>query len=237
MIQKMLPTYITMATAPFSLDSRDALSNSFSVSYMLLFSYTIVTLIEALTTESRAARHVMNLETAVSVVAGYFYMQFAAMAQKPGFRPSTVMPYRYLDWCITTPMLLLAMMLYLSSSRGSSSVRWQTFVLALVLDYAMLGAGYVGESGRADRGASGMVSFAFFASLVAVVWSAFRTEILGSASKKVVFGAFAAIWSAYGVVYYVQDERKRALAYNVLDVVSKAFMGIYLWSTIGHVLV
>ena len=110
-------------------------------------------------------------------------------------------------------------------------------MVALLLDYAMLGAGYIGESGRADRGASGMVSFAFFASLVAVVWTAFRAEIKGSASKKVVFGAFAAIWSAYGVVYYMQDERKRAMAYNALDVISKAFVGIYMWSTMGHVLV
>ena len=211
------------------------LSNSFSVSYLVLFSYTVVTLIEALTTDVRAARHVMNLETAVSVVAGYFYMRFAGMAQEPGFKPSDVMPYRYLDWSITTPMLLLAMMLYLSPAR-SAGVPWHTFALALVLDYCMLGAGYVGESGRADRATSGLVGFACFAGLVAVIWHAFRPEILGSASNKVVFGAFAVVWSMYGVVYYVRDERTRAIAYNVLDVVAKAMLGMYMWATVGHVL-
>jgi bacteriorhodopsin len=222
------------AMAAFSLDGTDAVSNSFSVAYLLLFSYTVVTLIEALTTDVRSARHIMNLETAVSVVAGYFYLRFARMAQEKGFRASDVMPYRYLDWSITTPLLLLAMMLYFS--RSSHGVRWQTFGLALVLDLAMLGTGYLGESGRADRTASGMVSFAFFAGLVALVWSAFGAEIARSASKKVVFVAFAVIWASYGIVYYVRDERTRALSYNTLDVVAKAMLGMYMWATVGRVL-
>lgn len=199
-------------------------------------------MIESLTTESRTVRHIMNLETAVSVVAGYFYMRFAAMAQRPGFSPGDVMPYRYLDWAITTPMLLLAMLLFVSDR----PVAWRTYAPVLLLDLAMLGAGYAGESGRLPRAGAGALSFAFFAGLLAALWAALGGTLRAratsaragtSAVKGVVFGVFAVSWTLYGVAYYVRDERWRAIAYNGLDVVSKALVGLFLWATAGRVLV
>ena len=216
-------------SAPFALTG-DVVRDSFSVSYLVLFSFTIVTLIQALTTSDAVARHVLNLETAVSVVAGYFYMRFAAMAQREDFDPAETMPYRYLDWSITTPMLLLALMLYLSHAHGGRGVKWGAFLAAAALNYAMLGAGYAGESGRVDRAFAGLVSFGFFAALVAVVWSVCRCH-------RALFYVFAVLWSLYGVVYFVRDDRIKAVAYNALDVVSKAIVGVYMWVYFGRVLV
>lgn len=208
----------------------DPVRDSFAVAYVVLFSFTIVTLIQALTTTDAVARHVLNLETAVSVVAGYFYMRFAAMAQARGFDPAETLPYRYLDWSITTPMLLLALMLYLSHVNGGrGGVKWGAFLAAVALNYAMLAAGYAGDSGRVDHAFAGVVSFGFFAALVAVVWSVCRCH-------RALFYVFAALWSLYGVVYFLRDDRKKAIAYNALDVASKAVVGVYMWLYFGRVL-
>ena len=124
----------------------DAVRDSFTISYLVLFSFTVITLIEALTTDDVAARHIMNLETAVSIVAGFFYVNFAARATSTVQVSTdelckTIMPYRYLDWVITTPMLLLVLMLNLSK-RGRP-VRWGVYAAVVALDFAMLGSGYL----------------------------------------------------------------------------------------------
>ena len=49
---------------------------SFTVSYILLLTTATITFIEALRTQTPYIRHILNLETAISVVAGYFYSIF-----------------------------------------------------------------------------------------------------------------------------------------------------------------
>jgi hypothetical protein len=52
------------------------LRNTFNTTYIVLFGYTCITLIEALRTNSANTRHIMNIETAVSLVAGIVYGTF-----------------------------------------------------------------------------------------------------------------------------------------------------------------
>jgi bacteriorhodopsin len=214
----------------------DAVRDSFSVAYVVLFSFTIVTLIQALTTSDATARHVMNLETAVSVVAGYFYLKFATVAaQRADFDPARdVLPLRYLDWSVTTPMLLLALMLYLGHHGARRGVGWRAFLAVAALNYGMLAAGYAGETGVvADRRVAGAVGFACFAAMLAVIWATYAPS---RAEPRALLAVFAALWAAYGGAYFMRDERAKAVAYNVLDVLSKAVLGMYMWTYFGRVI-
>jgi len=49
------------------------------------------------------------------------------------------------------------------------------------------------------------------------------------------FIVFAILWSLYGVAYQLEEEDKN-IAYNVLDVFSKALFGVGLWFYYGKVL-
>ena len=49
---------------------------TFYITYVLLITTGTITLIEALRNNQPAVRHVMNLETCISIIAGYFYSQF-----------------------------------------------------------------------------------------------------------------------------------------------------------------
>jgi hypothetical protein len=46
---------------------------------------------------------------------------------------------------------------------------------------------------------------------------------------------FAAIWTGYGIAYLMDEETKN-LAYNGLDVISKAVFGVVLYLFFGKVL-
>ena len=47
-----------------------------------------------------------------------------------------------------------------------------------------------------------------------------------------IFGAFLVFWSLYGVVYMLGDdkEEEKNIGYNILDLFSKCFVGIFFWA-------
>ena len=49
---------------------------SFSITYIFLLTTATITFIEAMRTNTPTVRHVINLETAVSLIASYFYSVF-----------------------------------------------------------------------------------------------------------------------------------------------------------------
>jgi len=203
--------------------------NSFFTSYLVLFGYTIITLIEAIRTPSVLVRHIMNIETAVSLVAGLVYGYFYEEVKKPSPDLQKVMKIRYIDWSITTPLILLSILLFYN---GEAAVDYRTFLGIAILNGGMLYSGYLGETGAISRMTGGVFGFAFFGAMLAL----FYTCCLPAKASPIVFYVFAAIWALYGVVYYIEDEETKNMWYNVLDITAKALFGVVLWSYFGKVL-
>jgi bacteriorhodopsin len=203
------------------------LRNTFSTSYLVLFGYTIITLVEALRTKSTEVRHIMNIETAVSVIAGFVYGQFQEMMKQPIPDFEQIMQLRYVDWSITTPLILLALLLFYN---GSNNISFWNYLLIIALNAGMLLFGYLGESKMIDKMTGSIVGFGFFAMLLYVLGQCCITPN----RSIIVFGVFAILWSLYGVAYWLDDENKNIM-YNILDICSKAIFGVILWLYFGHV--
>ena len=95
----------------------------------------------------------MNLETCISVVAGYFYGLFVDKINKAEKDEKTeelpldeINDNRYTDWGISTPLMLLVLCLVLGME-NKHVVNFWTFMLILLFNFLMLGSGYVGETG------------------------------------------------------------------------------------------
>jgi bacteriorhodopsin len=205
------------------------LQNSFMTSYVVLVGYTGLTLIEALRTPSVNVRHVMNIETTVSLIAGIVYGIFYDMVKTAKTVDlHQITKIRYIDWSITTPLILLVLMLFY---KGSAAPNYKTYLQLILLNWAMLGSGFLGEEGILSRPAGFLLGFLFFGLML---WSFYSCCIAPSANHAVFF-VFAAIWSGYGVAYMLDEETKN-IAYNGLDVVSKAVFGVILYFYFGKVL-
>lgn len=204
------------------------LNDTFMVSYLVLFGYTVITLVEALRTSDTNVRHIMNIETAVSLVAGLVYGMFMERVKQPTFDLKEIMPLRYLDWSITTPLILLAIVLFYNKH---SPVSYKVFGGILGLNWAMLYAGYLGETAAISRFAGLVLGFLFFAALLALLYT-----VIPKGTPIAVFGVFAVIWSLYGVAYMFEDEEKKNITYNILDVIAKALFGVVLWMYFGRIL-
>jgi bacteriorhodopsin len=203
--------------------------NTFFTSYLILFGYTIITLVEAIRTPSTLIRHIMNIETAVSLVAGLVYGYLVEEVRKPGADLKKITQIRYFDWSITTPLILLVILLFYN---GEAAIDYKIYLGLVGLNAGMLYSGYLGESGAIHKMTGGIAGFLFFGAMVGLFYSC----CVPREKNPIVFWIFALLWALYGVAYYMEDEETKNISYNVLDVISKALFGVVLWSYYGKVL-
>lgn len=217
----------------------EGVKNTFFVTYVLLLTTGSITFIEALTTQNPIIRHVLNLETVVSIIASFFYSQFVSRyVNSAGVTEQTVnyielTKTRYLDWSITTPFMLLALCLVLAHNQ-KRTLSVTAFMVILFLDYGMLWTGYLGEAEVLSKNVAFIISFLFFIALFAYIYFQF---VAGAKSydNYVLFSIYTLVWSIYGFVYYTDNVIKN-VSYNILDLIAKCFIGIFLWIYLVKVL-
>ncbi len=214
----------------------DIVKMTFYITYVLLITTGTITIIEALATPNPMIRHIMNLETCISLIAGYFYSQFVSKVTTA----NGVVDYkdinetRYNDWFITTPLMILVVMLSLGYNNGQK-VHLTTYLTAAILNFAMLYSGYLGEKGKISKTTGCLVGFIFFIGLFGLIYFNF---VRGSkaAFNFILFGIYLFIWSIYGFVYLLDEENKNII-YNILDVSAKCFVGLGLWAYFTKIIV
>jgi len=205
---------------------------SFTITYILLLTTATITIIEAIRTADPVIRHVLNLETCISVVAGYFYSAFMLQideSEKKGevYDWSKISETRYVDWSITTPIMLLVLCIVMGNNI-KVPVSIGVFLVILFLNYIMLFLGYLGETQKIDRFTASFLGFVPFFTMYYLIFSRYvlpRYRL----DNYIMFGFYVVVWSFYGLVYLLEEEGKN-IAMNILDLISKCFVGLGLWA-------
>ena len=185
--------------------------------------------------EWRLSLLVAGLVTLVAAVH-YDYMRdfWVATGETP-------VVYRYIDWLITVPLLMIEFFIILRAA--GSAVGNGSFVRLLLGTLVMLVFGFMGESGQMDP------TIAF--GLAVVGWAVIIYEIFageaGSAAKQAseaVQSAFSAMrwivlvgWIIYPIGYVAGVLMDGAVAaeslnqvYNLADFVNKILFGLIIWN-------
>ena len=143
-------------------------------------------------------------------IASCFYIYFV-------FQGTVPIRARYLDWILTTPLLLLELSILMNLENGGA------ITSVIILNMLVFFFGFLGEIGATSRGFGFLLGFipllCFFAIFL----------FLGDYSIYLPF--FFIVWSLYGITYLVQSDLFRNISYNILDIVSKGvftFALIYL---------
>ena len=221
---------------------------SFYITYVFLLTTTVITFIEALRSPIPQVRHILNLETCISVVASYFYGLFITEINKSqedneneknennennenksidNIPIEKINTMRYSDWVITTPFMLLVLSMVLGYE-NKIAVRFRSFLLVMFFNLLMLGFGYSGEIGLLNRGLASFMGFIFFFLTYGTIWKLFMTCSKPTSQSKLIFWLFIGLWSLYGVFYHASETIKM-IGYNILDLIAKAFVGIFFW--------
>ena len=205
---------------------------SYMITYILLLTTATITFVEAITTSNAVVRHIMNLETVISIIAGYFYSLFLGEINRAGeegiqIEWKEMTQTRYVDWSITTPFMLLVLCAVLGKNVGKT-VDIKTFGMIVLLNYFMLGTGYLGEIDLMNKSLAALFGFGGLYGIFYLIYKMFL-ENMNVFANNVLFGIYVSIWSLYGVVYFFDEEYKNIFT-NILDAIAKSGMGIGLWA-------
>lgn len=202
---------------------------SFTVTFIVLLTTGTITFIEAIRTQNPAIRHVLNLETCISIIASYFYSVFITEIEnpKPDFSWNQITKTRYMDWSITTPLMLLTLCLVLGDNI-KRPLHLGIYALIIILNFSMLLIGYLGEIHHWDKIVTSLMGFIPFFAMFGLIFVKFVLPKF-KLDNYVLYGLFLFLWGMYGVVYLFDEELKNT-CFNILDLFAKCFIGIGIWA-------
>jgi len=211
---------------------------SFSITYIFLLTTATITFIEAIRTNIPKVRHILNLETAISIIAGYFYSTFLDKIstyekEDKVIDWSDITLTRYIDWSMTTPLMLLVLLLVLSQNIGKK-VTFLFYLMIIAFNFIMLYVGYLGESGLIKKLYACLIGFVSFGAMIYFIYRRFILPVSNSANK-IIFSLFFSIWSFYGI-FYMMPETYKNIGMNILDCLAKCCFGLGLWAYYSHIL-
>lgn len=172
------------------------------------------------------------MELIVQIVESSFYVWMVTQFNVI----KNITPFRYYDWAITTPTMLITLMFYLMFLRDkeqgvvSKSLftefknHWRVILKVSILDWLMLLCGYLGEKHVFSFLSTTLVGFIPFVLMFYLIYKNFASQ---SKTGQSVFWYFVVVWSIYGVAAVLPYRIKNTL-YNILDLFAKNFFGIFL---------
>ena len=172
----------------------------------------------------------VGLETIVSSIQFSFYLWYTYHFKE--VVEATF--YRYHDWMITTPIMLLTTILYFDYNNNPDEKKtlqsfWNEHQKDILIIFAfnamMLFFGYLYEIGSLDLFTSNSMGFVGLIGSFYVIYSSFVSKNLSA--NLPLFGVMSVIWGSYGVAATLSPGWKN-LSYNLIDTISKNFYGIYL---------
>jgi bacteriorhodopsin len=225
--------------APIMLESGDLVGVSFWLISMALVAASIFFFLETQRVSSKwkTSLTVSGLVCLVAAVH-YFYMRDVWV-----LTGSTPTVYRYIDWLITVPLLMIEFYLILSAvTKVSSGIFWRLLIGTIV----MLVGGYLGETGYMNLTAAFVIGMAGWAYILYEIFLGEASKVSANNAPPAVQTAFKTMriivtvgWAIYplGYVfgYFTGSGPEESMAslniiYNLADVINKIGFGLVIWA-------
>lgn len=180
-------------------------------------------------------RQLLWIELVVQIIEFVFYIWLVLQFARKTSKIKNLTPYRYFDWFVTTPSMLLTLMVYLDYKPGNSPTSVIEFIqknLSVVLsvwilNWIMLGLGLIGELGWMNPRVSAAIGFIPFVLYFYIIYKKFIQDKDIASDQRNVYLYFLIVWSLYGVAALLSYEAKNTM-YNILDLFAKNFFGLFL---------
>jgi hypothetical protein len=203
-----------------------------SIIIQIITAVVVIISIFKVSTEYFILKQLLIVELLVQFIEGIFYFWLIF-----NFKHFTDITYtRYIDWSISTPIMLITLILYLIYSyyRKTNDTAKLEFVdlikknskniiIILILNWLMLIFGYLGEKNIINKYIGitlGFIPFILYYILIYI-------NYVKTKEGRNLFVYFFIFWSLYGIAallpYYLKNS-----SYNILDLFSKNFFGVFL---------
>ena len=179
----------------------------------------------------------MTVAGLVTGIAFVHYMYMREVWIMTGDSPTV---YRYIDWLITVPLLMLEFFFILAAiNKANSGIFWRLLLGSLV----MLIGGYLGESGYINAMLGFIIGMAGWIYILYEVFSGEAGKRAAKSGNKALVTAFGAMrmivtvgWAIYPLGYvfgYLTggvDANSLNVIYNAADFLNKIAFGLIIWA-------
>jgi hypothetical protein len=193
-------------------------------------------------------KQLLILEFVVQIVEGTFYFWLATSFQNI----ENITPYRYYDWFITTPTMLITFTIYLIYLNDYENDNFKdkntdknidkndidknddffkilknnstTITYIIILNAIMLSFGLLNEFNILNKYVAVFCGFIPFTILFYLIYENYAKY---TQQGTTLFIYFCGIWSIYGIAALMPYHWKNSF-YNILDLFAKNFFGLYL---------
>jgi sensory rhodopsin len=209
---------------------KDPVYLTFFTTFLFLGGTTLITFLAAFSANDEDESYLKQAfvsETAVNVVASITYYYFIVYLYANKLSLQDITPIRYLDWALTTPLLLISFTLFVSYGKDpGEGMIFRPLIYIIALNLGMLLFGYLGETGKFNFYLSWIIGFGYFAAMIYFLWEDYVKD--SDEESRILFYVFASIWGLYGLSYLL-PLRPKNISYNILDLISKGGFGLYVW--------
>ena len=178
--------------------------------------------------------------TVAGLVTGIAFVHYIYMREVWIMTGESPTVYRYIDWLITVPLLMLEFYFVLAAvNKSDSGIFWRLMIGTLV----MLVGGYLGEAGYINATLGFIIGMAGWVYILYEVFSGEagkRAAKSGNKSLVTAFGAMRMIvtvgWAIYPLGYvfgYLTggvDANSLNVVYNLADFINKIAFGLVIWA-------
>jgi bacteriorhodopsin len=224
------------AMAAENLQQDDFVGISFWLISMALVAATAFFFLETqrVSAKWKTSLVVSGLVTLIAAVH-YFYMRDVWVAT--GDTPTV---YRYIDWLITVPLLMIEFYLILRAiTNVSGGVFWRLTVGTLI----MLIGGYLGEAGYMNVTVAFIIGMAGWAYILYEIFAGEAGRVAADEAPESVKAAYSTMrwivtigWAIYPLGYFFgymaggADMATLNIIYNLADVLNKIAFGVIIWN-------
>jgi hypothetical protein len=181
-------------------------------------------------------QNVLTLEMIVQFIEILFY--FFVLQQMATTALSDMAAMRYIDWVITTPIMLLTSIIFFKyeehlENNIDQKIEFFDFLkknqdnimIIMICNFLMLFFGYLGEIDVIDLKLSLTLGFLFLGITFYIIYKDYAVK---SKSATTLFYYILFIWGIYGIAAIMSPYTKNNM-YNILDIFAKNFFGLYLY--------
>jgi len=190
-----------------------------------------------LSSPDKILTNIISIEMVVQFIEFIFYLwlMFSIYAKK-----INITSFRYIDWFITTPIMLTTIIFFFTyqsnldkykDQEGNITMKeiikkeYKTMIPILIFNFLMLLFGLLGEIGILNKYISFILGTFFF---LLSFYSLYKNYVLLNPKNNNLFYFIFIVWAIYGIVYLLPYNSRNA-SYNILDIFSKNFYGLFLF--------
>ena len=178
--------------------------------------------------------------TVAGLVTGIAFIHYMYMRDVWIMTGESPTVYRYIDWLITVPLLMIEFYLVLAAvGKANSGIFWRLLIGTVV----MLVGGYLGEAGYINATLGFVIGMAGWFYILYEVFSGEAGKAAAKSGNKALVTAFGAMrmivtvgWAIYPLGYvfgYLTggvDANSLNVIYNIADLLNKTAFGLIIWA-------